>query len=74
MTALSKKRTARPMYILQENGSYTVKKVAVKTGEEGDYYTEILSDELKEGDYIVSFPDSVNEGDTISIDLEMKAE
>lgn len=63
------------VYLAQENnGEYTVKKVPITIGEEGDYYTEISSEQLKEGDYIVSYPDMVNEGETIKIDLGTSAE
>ena len=33
-----------------------------------EYYTGITSDDLAEGDYIVSYPDSVTEGELVDID------
>lgn len=54
----------------EKDGTYVVEKITVSIGEEGDYYTEILSDKLKEGDYIIYDPASVNEGDTIQVDPE----
>lgn len=63
------------VYLAKEKeSSYIVEKVAVEIGEEGDYYTEIISDRLKEGDLIVSYPETVSEGETIQISTEMKAE
>lgn len=50
------------------NNLYKIEKVPVERGVDSDYYTEIISDKLKEGDYIVSFPEEVNEGDEVVVD------
>lgn len=50
------------------DGKYQIEKVEVKKGADSTYYTGITSDELKEDDYIVSYPDTVNEGDIVDID------
>lgn len=51
-----------------DNGQYRIEKVKVTKGCDSDYYTQISSTELKEGDYIVSFPDEVAEGDVVTVD------
>lgn len=51
-----------------EDNLYTIEKVAVNIGKDSDYYTQISSDELKTGDYIISYPDEVSEGDCVPID------
>ena len=43
------------------------KKAAVKSGMEGNYYTEITSDEVKEGDKIVITPGDYKDGDVLPI-------
>lgn len=48
--------------------THKVKKVPVTTGDEGDYYTEISSDSVKEGDLVISYPDMVSEGEFIIIE------
>lgn len=53
---------------------YSISKVPVTIGDEGDYYTEIISDEIKEGDIIISYPDTVAEGDKISLEVEISEE
>lgn len=53
--------------VAAEDGKYTVQKVMVTLGNENDYYTEVTSDQLTEGDLIVSYPDMVSEGDKINI-------
>lgn len=58
----------------EENITYTVTKVPVTIGEEGDYYTEIISDDVKDGDIIISYPDLVTEGENIKVDLEAYVE
>lgn len=63
------------VYVAMEDDSesgktHKVKKVAVTTGDEGDYYTEIISDNIKDGDLIISFPDMVTEGEYITIEAE----
>lgn len=51
----------------KEGDTYTVEKIPVETGVEGEYYTQIASDKLSEGDYIISYPDMYAEGDTLTI-------
>ncbi|MCI5620010.1 MAG: efflux RND transporter periplasmic adaptor subunit [Lachnospiraceae bacterium] len=51
----------------QEDGLYLIERVDVTVGQEGDYYTEISSDELNEGDLIVSYPEEVEEGSEVTI-------
>lgn len=51
----------------QENEMYLVERVDVTTGQEGDYYTEVISDELSEGDLIISYPEEVEEGAEVSV-------
>lgn len=53
--------------IEQESGMYLVERVNVTVGQEGDYYTEISSDELNEGDLIISYPEEVEEGAEVSV-------
>ena len=43
------------------------KKAVVKSGMEGNYYTEIMSDEVKEGDKIVITPGDYKDGDVLPI-------
>lgn len=43
-------------------GSYTAKKVDVETGMEANYYTEITSGPLKEGDIVITTPNLVSDG------------
>lgn len=52
----------------QEDGTFLVEKIAVTTGVEQEYYTQIFSDELAEGDYILYYPEMYKEGDTVSLD------
>lgn len=51
----------------KEDGLYQIKKVAVTVGESSDYYTGISSDELSEGDLIISSPDEVSDGAEIPL-------
>lgn len=51
-----------------DNGRYKIEKIKVTKGIDSDYYTQISSSELAEGDYIVSYPDEVSDGDTVSVD------
>ena len=44
-----------------EEGVIPTKKVAVTKGLETDYYTEIISDALKEGDEVLSLEDDTSE-------------
>lgn len=50
------------------NDTYTVEKVEVTVGTEGEYYTQISSDDLQEGDYILYYPDTYSDGDVITLD------
>lgn len=54
--------------------SYTAKKVLVEVGVESDYYTQISSDELSEGDYILSYPEMYSDGDTVTINPDFLGE
>ena len=51
-----------------EDGKYTLSKRTVTIGFEGDYYTEILTGDLKVGDIVLTSPSNVSDGDTISLD------
>ncbi|MGN0343072.1 MAG: efflux RND transporter periplasmic adaptor subunit [Roseburia sp.] len=53
--------------IEQENGMYLIERVDVTTGQESDYYTEVISDELSEGDLIISYPEEVEEGAEVTV-------
>lgn len=58
-----------------DNGdTYTLEKIPVETGVEADYYTQISSDELSEGDYILYYPDAYSEGDSITINPDFLEE
>lgn len=46
---------------------YTIEKVPVEVGIEGEYYTQISSDDLAEGDYIMYYPDAYTEGDSVKL-------
>ena len=56
------------------DGSYRVEKILVETGVEGDYYTQISSEKLSEGDYILYYPDLYSEGDTIDVNPDFLEE
>ena len=45
-----------------------IEKVQVKTGTDSTYYAGITSDNLEEGDLIVSYPDTVSEDSLVDID------
>lgn len=49
-------------------GAYTAKKVDVETGMEANYYTEITSDSLKEGDIVITTPNLVKEGEPVTLE------
>lgn len=49
-----------------EDGTSTAKAVKVKTGIEADYYTELTSGEIAEGDSIFAFPDILTDGQIVS--------
>lgn len=51
----------------QEDGLYLVERVDITTGQESDYYTEVISDDLTEGDLIISYPEEVEEGTEVSV-------
>ena len=51
-----------------EGGKYTLSKRSVTIGFEGDYYTEIVSGDLKVGDIVLTSPSNVSDGDTLSLD------
>jgi len=51
-----------------DNGKYKIEKVKVTKGTDSTYYTGITSDKLEMGDYIVSYPDMVSEGELVDID------
>lgn len=51
------------IYIAEQNGDkYTAKKVVVTIGMETDFLLEVISDELKEGDIVITSPQMVSEG------------
>ncbi|HAP79214.1 MAG TPA: hypothetical protein DCQ78_03410 [Ruminococcus sp.] len=52
----------------QSDGSYKSEAVTIEKGMESDYYTEIISSEIKEGDLIVLSPQSMHNGRTIRIE------
>lgn len=52
----------------QSDGSYKSEAVTIEKGMESDYYTEIISSEIKEGDLIVLSPQSMHDGRTIRIE------
>ena len=53
--------------IEQDSGMYLVERVNVTKGAESDYYTEIISDALSEGDLIISVPEEVEEGEEVTV-------
>lgn len=48
---------------------YKIERVEINTGESNDYYTEVISTDLMEGDYIISNPWMVMEGDEVEISI-----
>ena len=48
--------------------SYRIKKVDIKTGFEGDYYTEITSGDLNVGDVVLTDLHNVSEGDIVTLE------
>ena len=60
---------AYSVFIAEDNGGqkYTVKSVAVEKGLEGSYFTEVISDEISEGDIVITQPGLVSDGDSIEI-------
>lgn len=54
------------IYIAEQNGDkYTAKKVVVTIGMETDFLLEVISDELKEGDIVITSPQMVSEGASV---------
>lgn len=54
------------IYIAQQDGNkYTAKKVIVTIGMETDFLLEVISDELQEGDIVITSPQGVSEGATV---------
>ncbi|SFB06367.1 HlyD family secretion protein [Acetitomaculum ruminis DSM 5522] len=51
-----------------KDNTFKAKKVEVTTGESNDYYVEISSDSLSEGDLIVSYPEKVQDGQEIFVE------
>lgn len=49
-------------------GAYTAKKIKVETGMEANYYTEITSSTIKEGDIIITTPALVTDGGPVTLD------
>lgn len=54
---------------MQSDGTYKAEEIKVEKGIESDYYTEIISDEIKEGDLLISSPDRMTDGRTIRIEV-----
>lgn len=52
----------------QSDGTYKSEAVKIEKGIESDYYTEIISSEVKEGDLIVLSPQSMHDGRTIKVE------
>lgn len=52
----------------QSDGSYKSEAVKIEKGIESDYYTEIISSDVKEGDLIVLSPQSMHDGRTIKVE------
>lgn len=59
------------IYVANDDGTgkYTVKSISVEKGIETDYYASISSDELTEGMYIITTPELVTEGSSVSVQL-----
>ncbi|WP_373127764.1 efflux RND transporter periplasmic adaptor subunit [Dielma fastidiosa] len=54
------------IYVAQQDGNkYTAKKVIVTIGMETDFLLEVISDELQEGDIVITSPQGVSEGATV---------
>lgn len=51
----------------QNDGTYKAKAVEIEKGMESDYYTEIISSDIKEGDLIVLAPSFVYDGKTLTV-------
>lgn len=53
--------------------SFTAVAIPVQTGLETDFYIEILSDSLREGDLIISDPSGLTDGMTVSLEMSAGA-
>lgn len=61
--------------VKESNGVTKAKSVPIEKGMEGTYYTEIISEEVKEGDYIIMNPDNYKDGDVLpNMDFDAKQE
>jgi RND family efflux transporter MFP subunit len=58
-------------YVLRANANeddtFTLEKISVEIGVEADYYTQVSSDALSQGDYILSTPEAYSDGEVISV-------
>lgn len=52
----------------QDDGIYKAEKVNVEKGIEGDYYTEVISDEIKEGDFVVTSERAMRDGAVVHVE------
>ncbi|MBQ4534116.1 MAG: hypothetical protein IJA18_02850, partial [Ruminococcus sp.] len=52
---------------VENNGQFTAQKVEVQTGIESDFYVEIVSSDLKEGDLVVCGDKEHKAGDRIRL-------
>ena len=50
-------------------GEYTISKRKIEKGFDGDYYLEVVSDNLNENDIVLTNPRGVSDGDTLSLTL-----
>lgn len=50
----------------QDDGVYKARSVKVEKGIEGDYYTEIISDDIKEGDLVVTSEMAMRDGAVVN--------
>ncbi len=55
--------------IPQENDMYSISKRKVSKGFEGDFYTEIISGDIDDGDIVLTDPMGVSEGDLIPLSV-----
>ena len=60
------------VYVAEEvsNGMYQVKRKDITKGMSGDYYTEVKSGDLEEGDKVICYPSTVTEGGIVKINEE----
>ncbi len=52
----------------QDDGIYKAESVNVEKGIEGDYYTEVISDEIKEGDFVVTSERAMRDGAVVQVE------